>query len=190
MSALYWGSLKLNLDTINMPPAEKNFVEESLIPSQKQNFVSAETKAFLINNTLQLDYYPILFNSEQVSSLSGMPYVRDVDYSVDWVSGLITRLDTSSIGAEETVSISYTYINNEPSTTISSYGRKRRKVTVEGWANFDDWESMETDYAQNIAKAVTLPTGTILNMYISRIPRAIRNRGLDIIYFTIEFMEA
>lgn len=190
MSALCWGTMEMYLDTIDMPPAEKNFVEEDLIPAPKQSSVTGEGKAFLVNNTLQLNHYPVLFDSEQIELLSGTAYIRDIDYTVDWVTGVVTRIETGSIGAEETVSISYTHINNEPSTTICSYGRKRRKITVEGWANYVDWASIEMDYAQNIARDITLPTGLIISMYISRISKTTRRRGLDRIFYALEFMEA
>lgn len=190
MSALYWGTMEMYAESIDMPPAEKIMLEESLIPAPKQSSVSGEIKSFLINDTLQLNYYPVLFNSEQVEPLSGTAYTRNTDYTVDWVTGVVTRLAAGAIGVEETVSIAYTYVNNEPSTTISSYGRKRRKITIEGWANYTDWASIEMDYSQNVARNVTLPTGTIINMYISRISKTTRKRGLDRVFYALEFMEA
>lgn len=180
----------MHADTIEMPPAEKNFVEEDLIPAPKQSTVIGETKQFLINNTLQLNNFPVKYNLILITSLSSATYNLGTDYTVNWSTGVVTRVPTGNIGVEQTVSINYTHTNTKPATVISSYGRKRRKVNIEGWANYTDWASVELDYGQDVKKNVTLPTGEIVEMYINRISKTTRKRGLDRIFYSLEFMEA
>lgn len=188
--SIFWGDIELYAETIDMPPAEKNFEERELVPAPRKGYVPAEVQNFLVNNKLQLHYYPVQQDSEEISSLSGTVYTRGVDYTIDYKTGLVTRIPTGSIGIEQTVSCKYQYNNITPASTISSYGRMRRRVTVEGWAHYSTWQQIILDYEQDVKRNLTLPNGEVVLMYISRIPRTTRQRGQNWVYYTLEFIEA
>lgn len=186
---MFWGDLELYTTNINMPPAQKNFVEKELIPAPKIVDIAHEIKQFA-NNKLQLDYKPVVIGTEMIKSIDETTtYIKDTDYTIDNISGIVTRLITGSITVNQTVLCTYKYHNLTPASTISSYGRMRRKITVEGWAHYNEWATIVQDYQTDIKKEVTLPNDEKLQMYISHIPQTRRQRGQEWITYTLELIE-
>lgn len=187
---VYWGDMELYTEQVDMPPAQKNFEEKGLIPAPKLGYIPAEIQTFLVNSTLQLNYFPVLQDSEEISSLGDVVYVKGTDYNIDYSTGLVTRIPSGAIGIEQTVSCIYSYTNITPASTISSYGRMRRKITIDGWARFDKFNNIKLDHDQDVKRNLTLPDGSILQCCISNIPRVRRQRGQEWVTYTIEFIEA
>lgn len=185
----YWGTMELWAEDINMPPPERNIEEMGLVPAPDVGFVPAEIRAFSISGLIQLNNKPIIGESEHVESLGGTVYTRGIDYAVDNLEGRLNRLPGGAIGIEETVVITYSYANILPSSTISTFGRKRRRVTVDGWTDYAKWNEIEYDIEQGSKKILTLPNGRTYLMFISSAPRATRKRGLDRVFYTLEFLE-
>ena len=79
-------------------------------PNVHKTSVSNVSKTFGTDDKIQLDHIGIVEGSEVVKSVDGLTtYQRNTDYTIDYKTGVITRLSTGAIPAGATVKIDYAY---------------------------------------------------------------------------------
>lgn len=85
-------------------------------PTVHKSSVSGVSKTFGADNKLKLDHRWVM--NEVVTSEDGLTtYVRGTDYSIDYVSGVMTRLTGGAIPSGATVKVSYDY--QDPALVVS-----------------------------------------------------------------------
>jgi phage tail sheath protein FI len=77
-------------------------------PATHKSNVAAEAKA-LANDQITLDHPGLVADPTVQDDTDTTAYVLDTDYSVDRITGVITRIATGSIGATDTLHVTYDY---------------------------------------------------------------------------------
>lgn len=192
-----WGELELNVDESDYTPPDKNLAEKDVVSLPPEYNVVDEHSILIAENITNLDYRPGINNVKSIKSVvvtgpNNTPiYKENTDYVIDYTNGTIHRVASGAIPDFMDCYIDYVVTFDMYSTIImGGIGRKRRQITLECWANYEEYYSLETDYYNNISKILLIETGKSFTARIFKISKTTRKQGLDRLFFTIVFIEA
>lgn len=185
-----WGDMNLDAMTIEMPPAEQYISEVELIPKPSLMFVAAEHQIFGSDDVFTLNYSPVSKTPYVAIRDAGMvAYTEDVDYTINYTTGVVSRIPTGAIGQFTELYVDYYYKNLQPSTLLMAAGRKRQQITMDCVGSLSEYNSIKTDYQDTTQRTLTLPDGSTMNSTIFKIPRATIQPGMTEVWFSISFIE-
>lgn len=102
----------------------------------------------------------------------------------------ITQYDRNEIGqlSTEHSLIPFTGVTAAQSRLLSA-GRLRERRSISGWASKPDFDSLEADYETFVKNKVQFHDGTAINPAIIEEFSGTRQKGTDIVFYEITFLE-
>lgn len=88
-----------------------------LDPDTHKTDVASEEQTFA-SDIITLDHPHVLTGEAVKDATETTTYVKDTDYTINYITGVITRISTGSIGATEAVKVTYSYA--DPSKVTDS----------------------------------------------------------------------
>ncbi len=89
-----------------------------LDPATHMDDVAAEDATFNSDDLAALDHGDVLAGQAVTDSTATTTYVEDTDYTINRLTGVLTRIATGAITAEEAVKVTYDYV--DPSLVVNT----------------------------------------------------------------------
>ena len=109
------------------------------------------------------------------------------DQSFNFVIDDNNRNEIGQLSTEKSL-IAYTKIT-APQSRLLSTGRLRERRSVGGWAVKEDFDQLESDYETFAKRKAEFHDGTVINPAIIEELSAVRQKGTDLVFYEITFLE-
>ncbi len=123
------------------------------VKAKEQNVPTCETISFASFDTVQLAHQELIFDTVVVANDSslGEIYVENVDYSIDYDSGTITRISTGSIPTASSVVIWYLYFRIYTKDTDYQIDYVKGQIKRLASGDIEDGQWVLVDYTVEFA---------------------------------------